>query len=233
MLESQAFDRDLMLRWLGTARTESFERQLQRTPVVDISIHNQRIAAALMEDISHCELALRNCLDFRLQERLTALDVADSWLTDPTKELEKFGGEGMNRKILAARRNVMLQKKLAVQEDVLAELSMGFWVELMSKRLLPVNVDLREAFEGLKGRDVRKLNWDLTQLKNLRNRVAHHHRVIHRDLLADYSLILKVAKLIHPQLAKLIAITSRTPGLIEEFTQITQAKSFSMPREPH
>jgi hypothetical protein len=49
--------------------------------------------------------------------------------------------------------------------------------------------------------------------------------VIHRNLHRDWQDLITLANLIHPELARYLNENSETPRLIEDFSQIVQARS--------
>jgi hypothetical protein len=116
-------------------------------------------------------------------------------------------------------------------DDIVAELSLGFWLTFLGKRYVAIHGDLASSLAGLKDRNVRRLSPLANRFRALRNRVAHHHRILHRDLNRDWRVILDLAGVIHPALRDYLERTSETPKLIVEFNQIAQAGCPSSSRE--
>jgi hypothetical protein len=206
-MDSQDLQDALWRRWLGDARSDSYLMISASSKLSELALHNQRISSALMEDVSHIEIALGNVLSAAMEARFSSPE--RSWLDDPMGELAAIGGTSMVGRIGLARKRLLQQKKSFTDTDLVAELSLGFWVILMSKRLLPLNIELLRAFSGFDSRNLPKLRASLNELKNLRNRVAHQHRVIHRDLESDYRSLITLAKWIHPDLGDFVRDNSR------------------------
>jgi len=211
---SQDLQDALWRRWLGDARSDSYLKISASSKLSELALHNQRISSALMEDVSHIEIALRNVLSAAMKARYSSPE--HSWLDDPSGELAILGGKNMVGRIGLAKNRLLQQKKSFTDADLVAELSLGFWVVLMSKRLLPINIDLLGAFSGLDRRSLPKLRASLNELKNLRNRVAHQHRVIHRNLESDYRSLITLAQWIHPDLGDFVRNNSRVLDCIAE-----------------
>jgi hypothetical protein len=169
-------------------------------------------------------------LDSALVERLANQGFWGSWLDDPSGEVRNLGGAHLLEKIKSAKLQVARDKPQVTHEDVLAELTLGFWTALLGKRFLRLNLDLRGIFLGVNGRSISALGDRLARIKALRNRIAHQHRILHRNLQDDFDLVILVANDIDRRLADFIRKDSRTPEIL---IRITQAKSFSKPHEPH
>ncbi|SCX03236.1 hypothetical protein [Candidatus Aquiluna sp. UB-MaderosW2red] len=227
---SQSLENQLLETWLGVSRSQALQLVAPKEPLWKISKWNQELGASILEDVSHVELALRNLLDSALVERLANQGFCGSWLDDPSGEIRNLGGAHLLEKIKSAKLQVVRDKPRVTHEDVLAELTLGFWTALLGKRFLRLNLDLRGIFLGVNGRSISALGDRLARIKALRNRIAHQHRILHRNLQDDFDLVIMVANDIDRRLADFIRKNSRTPEIL---IRITQAKSFSKPHEPH
>lgn len=212
-------DSDVVLwrRWLGESRADSYLAVAPGMPISEIATWNQRLAASLMADISHVELALRNCLSQALQQRLQRGGVSQHWLRDPTGELVNLGGHVLASRLEDARARALQAKPNASFDDEISELTLGFWTALLSSAFQPLQPDIVGAFTGLENRNIRVLPKQAAYFRRLRNRVSHHHRVIHRDLLFDWNQILRFGGLIDPALRGYLKRESETPGLVIQF----------------
>jgi hypothetical protein len=227
---SQSLDNQLFETWLGVSRSQALQLVAPKEPLWKISKWNQELGASILEDISHVELALRNLLDSALVERLANQGFRGSWLDDPSGEIRNLGGAHLLEKIKTAKIQVARDKPQVTHEDVLAELTLGFWTALLGKRFLRLNLDLRGIFLGVNGRSISALGDRLARIKALRNRIAHQHRILHRNLQDDFDLVILVATDIDRRLADFIRKNSRTPEIL---IRITQAKSLPRPHKPH
>jgi hypothetical protein len=213
------------ISWLGEARASSYQEVAEHLDLSELADWNQRICGALLGDIGHVEVALRNILNRALLNRESSIANSGSWLDDPNGDLRRMGGEVILTRIQTARIQAATLKNGLRDDDVVAELSLGFWLSLFSSKFRALQPDLVSSLTGLNGRNIRSVVPRLNEFRRLRNRLAHNHRVIHRDLWADWKVVVEVAKILEPKLALEVERLSLTPRLIEEFSQIAQAKS--------
>ena len=204
----------LWKKWLGDERYLAFAKHAHLQPIEFAVVANQRISAAILEDCSHVEVALRNTVSRRLQWRLTQQGISGTWMADPTEELARIGSD-ISKRISEAERRAFRQKRAATASDVVSELTLGFWIRLFSKRAQAIRSDLIEIFEGYETRSFTPLLEGLNDLRVLRNRVAHNHRVLHRDLFRDAESILKVAGWLDSDLREFVSRQSRVLQLIQ------------------
>ncbi|MCW3846555.1 hypothetical protein OF829_04840 [Sphingomonas sp. LB-2] len=102
--------------------------------------------------------------------------------------------------------------------DVIANLRFGFWVGVLG----PKNETeiwrkcLWRAFPHRpKGTERKAVQGALNSIRRLRNRVAHHCRIIHRDLVRDHETILEVAGWVCPDTRDWIAsLSTFDPSII-------------------
>lgn len=198
---------------MGRERLDAFLTLGETEDIEFLVVANQRISSAILEDCSHIEVALRNRLSERLQERLIQKGIGVSWTEDPTGEIELSGAD-MSRRLRQARMRVSFQKSRPLPSDVIAELTLGFWLAALSKRAGAIRYDLLSVFEGYGSRSFDRLLGGLNRVRVLRNRVAHHHRILHRDLSADVALISTVAGWLDPELQKFVQMHSRLALLV-------------------
>jgi hypothetical protein len=88
-------------------------------------------------------------------------------------------------------------------DDMVAELSFGFWVSLVSStyhRSLWVPC-LHRAFPFYRGPQ-RRLHGDLHTMLLFRNRIMHHEPIHHRHLEADRRTILRLLGYLSPSMVK-------------------------------
>ncbi|CAM5743702.1 hypothetical protein SALBM311S_01442 [Streptomyces alboniger] len=167
---------------------------------------NIEVSATLLGSLHCLELALRNALHEGLARHHGQ---ADWWTVAPLNERGlKLVGD--------ASRSCGRRLSRTTPDDMVAELSFGFWVSLLSHgsgydRHFWVPV-LHRAFPYYRGRRDR-LYRDLTSLVLLRNRVMHHEPVHHRHLAADHDTIYRVLGYLSPELAKEAQAMDRFPAV--------------------
>lgn len=128
--------------------------------------------------LSILEVALRNSID-----KLLSTKISDSWY-----EADWFLTKDSRLKILQAIELLEKRKESISKHKIIAELSFGFWVNLFKKpyeKKLRIN-DLKKIFPNFPPRNSKIVNRDslykeLNHLRNFRNRVFHHERVLNKD----------------------------------------------------
>lgn len=223
---------ELWKLWLGQARATSYLAAFPQLSLEEVALWNQRISGSLMTDIGHLEVGLRNTISRVLAAKSESLGSGVDWLSDTSRFFARMGGTEFNAKVLQARQQASKTKKDPTFDDLIAELSLGFWLNFLAKRYLPIHADLASAFSGLGDRNIRKLPPIGARVRLLRNRLAHHHRILHRNLSRDWMDVLYLARAVDPRLAEFIVQASLTPSWIEEFNRIAQAGSSPSPHVP-
>ncbi len=128
--------------------------------------------------LSILEVALRNSIDTLLSEK-----IASDWY-----DKDDFLTKDSKGKILQAIELLKMRKEKISKHKIIAELSFGFWVNLFKKpydKKLRIN-DLKIIFPNLPLRKTKLTNREiiykeLNHIRNFRNRVFHHERVLNRD----------------------------------------------------
>ncbi|GII80674.1 hypothetical protein Sru01_56560 [Sphaerisporangium rufum] len=158
---------------------------------------NVEAAAAFYGPLHFLEICLRNVLHDTLTTHFTR---ADWWhATNLGDHNERKVREAATR----VRENVRQRPgRVPGPDDVVTELSFGFWVSLLSRRYdrtLWVPVVHRAFADSREPR--RALHDGLLSLVLLRNRIMHHEPIHHRDLAADYAKICRMLGYLEPQAA--------------------------------
>jgi len=153
---------------------------------------NTEISEALYGVIQALEVTLRNAIHNVLSERLGGPEWYDSFsLAEPEREA-----------VEQAKKNVLDRPATLTPGRVIAELTFAFWGRLFSdsydktlwvphlQRIFPLKLQGRRS--QIRGR--------LLQLKTLRNRIAHHERLIcgRQHVQQDYADILETIGWINP-----------------------------------
>ena len=191
---------------------------------------NASVAASLHRDLAHVEIALRNAYDRVLCAG--QLPGEPHWVFNPHHWFPRdpqraANGRWIDRnetprtQITNALHQVRGSRRSPNRTDpapgkVLAELPMGFWRYLSSRRhhdrlWIPY---LHTAFP----RGTSRLDVDrpVGRLHELRNRVAHHEPLLRTHLAARYRDALSIAELISSELAAHLKTTSSVPELLTE-----------------
>ncbi|MFE7765809.1 hypothetical protein [Streptomyces sp. NPDC057438] len=168
---------------------------------------NVEASAALVGPLHCLELALRNALHSALVRHHGR---PDWWEAAPLNERSR-------RLVDSASRSCGRRLRRTTPDDVVAELTLGFWVSLLSSGYdrhfwVPV---LHSAFPHYGGRRD-DLYRDLTSLVLLRNRVMHHEPVHHRHLAADHGTLYRVLGHLSPEFAKEAQAMDRFPDVLTD-----------------
>ena len=124
---------------------------------------------------------------------------------------DKFGLGGSEfESIETARRKIVAKGKAVTPSRIVAELTFGFWVALTARRYdAPLWIPhLRKAFPR-KNLGRRAAFDRLSAIRLLRNSVAHHECILHRDLAQDYRNIIEATTWICTDTAAWIRRTTR------------------------
>ncbi|MFE3628250.1 hypothetical protein [Streptomyces goshikiensis] len=158
-------------------------------------------ARALWSPVRDLEVSLRNALHQQLSGKWA--QQGQEWYE--TRPPNDWGCD----EIEAAKTKLRKRGRRYGPDDVVAELSFGFWTSLLSNGgkgkhyetwyWSPSLQYLFRQHRGPKGRA--QLHARLGYVQTLRNRIAHHERIFHRDLNKDYNTTLELLRLVAPSLA--------------------------------
>lgn len=183
--------------------------QLDGTHAMDRYQWNLQVSEAFYPALACLEISLRNALDVQLQQHYGR---PDWWESVPLSKLLK-GDEAVVRR---AEADASKRKGAAMSaDDVVAGLSFGFWVSLLSHRYdrylwVPA---LHKAFPHYKGRR-KELFDNFDAMRRLRNRVMHHEPIHHRHLEADHAKIYRLVGYIDPDAVVWLQRFDRVPAVL-------------------
>jgi hypothetical protein len=180
---------------------------------------NARISAAVLRDLAHFEVALRNAYDGALtaatpsgQPHWTFVPAA---VFPPLYRTKRIAGGSTQRTDVNRKPREILDAAVgaaggrsASPGKVIANLTFGFWRYLSSKaheKSLWVPY-LHAAYPPKTNRS--DVDARVGRMHNLRNRVAHHEPLLRTDLLAGLDDLLWVAERLDPSIAQYISATS-------------------------
>lgn len=171
---------------------------------------NTAVSGAIWEDLGHLEVMLRNALDRQLRRRHDSRGRTGTWLNDPAGELQVR----TRAEITTARDRVRQKGKAVTHDQVMSELSFGFWRYLISRRHQVLWPDLASGFAYAPNRALQTVERPLVRLYDLRNRLAHHQRVFSRPLPALHQDLVQLASWISPVASALIVADSRVGAVL-------------------
>ena len=196
-----------LCRVLSTERFKSYLWSARGDASQAIQLHawNTMVSGAFYGPLQMVELALRNAV----HDCVSAVH-GRQWLGDR----QVLQGNEL-RRVDEARSQVRRERKNPTADRVVAELSFGFWLSLFARRYDGLwNAVLNRAFTPTPLR--RDLYARLAQLRDLRNRIAHHEPIHHLALSDYYDGALWVLERISPVAAAWVSQHSRVPEILAD-----------------
>jgi len=169
---------------------------------------NMRIAEAFHRPLQALEVCLRN----HMHERLTAAYGAN-WYRTTNAPFDKETTDKLDK----AMDDVERAGHPVTPGAVVAELNFGFWVLLLSKRygrILWPPVLSPIFHEGGKRMGLRKVHNRMNELRNFRNRLAHHEPIYHLNPAQAHKDIIEAIAWICPATAAWAWEHSRVPHVL-------------------
>jgi Abi-like protein len=199
---------------LAAERLDAY-RQDQAEPQVALAryLWNMALCESLYSPLQMVEIALRNALQRSLENHFHSphwYDVPACWHLLTTAQQSQID---------EAKQTLARQNKPLAPGRIVAELTFGFWTAFFNKRSAQ-NRDIiqmtAQVFHSApkSQRDFRSLNRRLTLLRELRNRVFHHERLIHwADLDSRHLAMLETIGWISVELQELAIVLDRFPSM--------------------
>ncbi|MFF4785093.1 hypothetical protein ACFY3E_27750 [Streptomyces griseorubiginosus] len=208
------------LEWLFSApRMKPYLRATGGDPEAAMRLYRWNVEAseALYTPLHYVELAVRNALHGCL---VLEHGRPDWWVAAPLDQgglalVETARGKCRAKERERARKQGRQVRPVTV-DDVVAELTFGFWATLLVSRYDRVFwvPTLHRAFPYYSGRRD-KLSDDLRALVRLRNRVMHHEPIHEEDLDAEHARIYRVLAALSPDLAKMVRAGDRFRSVLD------------------
>lgn len=211
---------DWVPEWLSAPRWQNYLAAVNHDAEKAIALYewNLELASAIMHDIAHIEVAVRNTYDSVIS---AGFQGENHWLLDPNSPVTRT----LMRSKKGKKTDVNLLNRQSIQgalkrlrranpkpDQVIAELPFGFWRHLTDsahEKTLWIPY-LQRAFP--KGTSRKSIEASLTLVNNVRNRASHHEPLFlgHRgkQLEDAYQAILDLAEMLLPPLATYIERTS-------------------------
>ncbi len=207
MSENQArdgyFDEQISAieRSVSPDRLNSYMLQAKgdRSQAIRLYEHNTELSEALYGVIQGLEITLRNSMHRILQSGTATGEWYDHiHLVAPEAESLRLAKEAVEE-----------LHKVVTAPRVIAKINFGFWVRLTAsvyEKDLWVPY-LHKIFPMKMMRSL--LNKRLLRIKELRNQIAHHERISHRDLETDYREVLETIRWLCPITSNWVKTTNR------------------------
>jgi hypothetical protein len=194
---------------LGAYGTDNDEPQL----ILARYLLNMALCESLYSPLQMAEIALRNSIHRELSIHFDTTE----WFKDPKSQTA-----WQARKVHEAQELLKSKSKPTTAGRIVAELSFGYWTSFFNKAHASSGIGHRLANKVFihaprRQRNLKTLDQRWKRIRDLRNRVFHHERILHwADLDKQHSEILEAIHWISPELAEL----SKT---LDRYTQTRQA----------
>ncbi|MCM1265990.1 MAG: hypothetical protein NC200_07305 [Candidatus Gastranaerophilales bacterium] len=181
---------------LSIERLLSFKQDNNDT--VDMLIerykNNIKISQALYPELSILEVTLRNAIDTMLKTC-----ISQTWLEDEIKQQKILSSQEYAKLVRAYNDTKESYPNNFTIGKVIANLNLGFWTGLCSKKYNSVIWTKKKTFKGvfinypanLKER-IHPISIKLNSIRKLRNRIFHHEPILSNTLLNKYNEIMEV-----------------------------------------
>ncbi|KJE23536.1 Abi-like protein [Frankia torreyi] len=201
---------DWIHRLLSPPRLRSYLHATDGSSDAAIRLYwwNAAVSAAFYGPLHCLEIGLRNALHGRL---CTHYGRPDWW------SVAKLADEDARKVRQAGDKLRRANTRPPTSDDVVAALTFGFWVALLSRgrsydRTLWVPA-LHQAFPYYTGRRD-ELHRNLVTMLYLRNRVMHYEPIHHRDLGADRAKIYRLLGYLSPEAVREVELLDRIPEIL-------------------
>jgi hypothetical protein len=209
---------------LSNERMSMYERIAQRRYSDPLYLYrlNAEISASFHFPLEICEITLRNAVD-----RLLSATFTDDWHVNP--QFQRIIGEYHRGKLLDSVKKNTDKTGVVLKSKVIADLSLGFWVKLLSPNYASIWKDLfYDCFANYKALNpssvkpenaLNALYNQLSKIKDFRNRIAHYEPIIHNNLQAEYNRILNVIHYIDADCACWVQENQQTTTCIKRLNE--------------
>ena len=153
---------------------------------LDLYKDNLNISAHLYELIQVFELSTRNIFNVYLSKRY-----GSNWIN---RNDILTGNNNKNERLLDNIKHAKRDNKIRDNNDIISNLSLGFWVNLLSFKNNDKiwKTSIKKLFNGYSREEIQKM---FRNIKEFRNRIAHHETIINKnysELEQQIFLILKI-----------------------------------------
>lgn len=211
-------------QWLSAPRFAIYEVAAAGDRAVGLQLYewNTAMSAAVLHDLAHLEIGLRNAYDRGFT--MSAPAGTPHWTAQPLLYFPVEQKRAANGTIYDPNERPRSQIDAAVREagpgatsgKVVAEFMFGFW-RYLSTSTHEVRLWRPALHRGfVKGTSRRAVDGPMAQLHKLRNRVAHHEPLLQVDLQARYANVVDLAGLMAPELRTYVEANSTWEKVLAE-----------------
>lgn len=180
-------------RSISSARLSTYERESNGTKADAIHLYywNMSLSQSLYVPIQTLEVSLRNIVSASISTIF-----GQNWYLQARfkKTLAVWANDLLEKAVDKATTSTSKKGKSLTEGDVIANLSFGFWGELLAKRYESSiwKKRLSVAFPNLKSRQIQDVYQSVHKIIRLRNRISHHEPIISHKLPSLYNLMREI-----------------------------------------
>lgn len=203
---------------LASERIDAY-RQDSAPPALTLAryLWNISLCEALYSPLQIAEVALRNSVHRSMQARL----FVEAWYDLPAARLLSW----QQSQVAEAHQKLATSGKPDSAGRMVAEMHFGFWTGFFNKAHAGTGIGhflAQQAFPlaPKAERDLKKLDARWRRIRDLRNRIFHHERIIHfADLAAQHAAVLEIIGWISPELLEMTRSIDRFPAVYQAGVQ--------------
>lgn len=178
-----------LARYLPAAKASNGDRHL----ALRLYVWNARLCEAMYFPLQIAEIAVRNAVEKSITKRF-----GDRW-HENAKFVNLLPKRMKTELTEVIRKSGARQNGLTAKDDIVANLTFGFWVSLMTRSFenhLWVN-GISQSFTHSKATDTREtIHKSLEEIRIFRNKIMHHHPIFDKNPQAKFQQLLFITKLI-------------------------------------
>lgn len=202
----QFFERHYGAARLAHYLTE-FDGDVDRA--ADLYVWNVAVSGEMWRALAFFEVAFRNSIDRAMSARHERLGRAGHWIFDDAREIGRDGsGPDRHRApfsdVAQAKDRVRRNRKRLDAGQIVSELPFGFWHQMVSRKQLSLWPDIASVFVNAPNRQQSTIQDPIRRIREIRNRIGHHHRVWGHGVAQRYDDLLTVSGYIDRELALFI-----------------------------
>jgi len=212
-----AFERTISIeRWRTYQRAAGFNDELANR----LYLWNASVGQSFHFPLQTAEVALRN-----VSHRALGAIFGENWATDSACR-NQLNPKHADDIVKAERRHFRIYGGSASTPQLVASLSLGFWVSLLRKDYTTRiwTTQLMSAFPHLEpGEGIHDVRKTATIIQDLRNRIFHQESLLGHDLSSDYAAISRMLGWICPNTRDWMRRYSSVPKVIRERPRSSQS----------
>lgn len=197
---------------------------------VEAYTHNMRLAESLVCIFHVLEVAVRNGIQKEMIIEYKRSDWYEEWA-----DLDMPAFQELYRKIGEAKRDLVRRRRSFGHDDIVAELSFGFWTTLFNRSsITPISKPLMRVFHYCPSHRRRPdvIRSRLNAARTFRNRCFHHEPLLWNPLHALHEDILELIGWIDPALRRWTEQHDRFPSVLGDWMAWREKRSQAMGERP-